>query len=90
MNKGDLITRVAENADLTIAQATEVVNTLLYTIGDTLKDGKKVSLFGFGTFTPQERKSRPGRNPKTGEPIIIPAKNVVKFKSGKELDEILN
>jgi len=90
MNKGELITRVAENADLTIAQATEVVNTLLYTIGDSLRDGNKVALFGFGTFTTRERKSRPGRNPKTGEQIIIPAKNVVKFKPGKELEEILN
>jgi len=90
MNKGELITRVAENADLSIAQATEVVNTLLYTIGDSLRDGNKVSLFGFGTFTPKERKSRPGRNPKTGEKIIIPAKNIVKFKPGKELEEILN
>lgn len=90
MNKGDLITRVAEDADLSITQATEVVNTLLYTISDTLKNGKKVSLFGFGTFTPQERKSRPGRNPKTGEAIMIPSKRIVKFKSGKELDQKLN
>lgn len=90
MNKGELITRIAENADLSIAQATEVVNTLLYTIGDTLRDGNKVSLFGFGTFTSKERKSRPGRNPKTGEQIIIPAKKVVKFRPGKELEEILN
>ena len=90
MNKGELITRIAENADLSIAQATEVMDTLLYTIGDSLRDGNKVSLFGFGTFTAKERKSRTGRNPKTGEQIIIPSKNVVKFKPGKELEEILN
>ncbi len=90
MNKGELITRIAENADLSIAQATEVMDTLLYTIGDTLRDGKKVSLFGFGTFISKERKSRPGRNPKTGEQIIIPAKKIVKFRPGKELEEILN
>jgi len=90
MNKGELITRIAENADLSIEQATEVMNTLLYTIGDSLRDGNKVYLFGFGTFTSKERKSRAGRNPQTGEQIIIPSKNVVKFKPGKELEEILN
>lgn len=90
MNKATLITRIAENADLTIPQATEVVNTLLDTIGDTLKDGQKVNLFGFGTFTTRRRKPRTATNPKTGQPIDVPAKNVVHFKPGKALEQILN
>lgn len=90
MNKGELITRIAENADLSLAQAAEVMDTLLDTISDTLKDGKKVSLFGFGTFTTQRRKSRTATNPRTGKEMNIPERNVVKFKAGKELEQNLN
>ena len=90
MNKGDLINRVAENANLSKSQATEAVNCVLDCIGDTLKDGSKVSLVGFGTFSTSERAAREGRNPKTGEKIQIAAKTVVKFKPGKELAESVN
>jgi len=90
MNKGDLINRVAESADLSKAQATEAVNSLLNCIGDTLKDGDKVSLVGFGTFSTAHRAARIGRNPKTGASLQIAAKNVVKFKPGKELSASVN
>ena len=90
MNKGDLINKIAEDANLTKVQASDALNTVLSTVSDTLKDGKKVTLVGFGTFSVNERKARTGRNPQTGAEIQIAAKNVVKFKTGKELAQAVN
>ncbi len=90
MNKADLINMVAEEVNMTKTQATETVNTVFECIGETLKDGTKVSLTGFGTFTLNNRKARMGRNPQTGAAIKIPAKNVVKFKPGKDLNSTVN
>lgn len=90
MNKGDLISKVQEGAGLTKAQASEAVSTVLESISNSLKDGEKVSLVGFGTFDVAHRAERAGRNPATGKAITIPAKNSVKFKAGKELTESVN
>ena len=90
MNKGDLINKVAEDANLSKAQATEAVNCVLNSIEGTLKEGNKVAVLGFGTFSVSERAARMGRNPKTGEAIQIKAKNVIKFKPGKELSASVN
>jgi DNA-binding protein HU-beta len=90
MNKGDLISKVAESTSLTTAQAKEAVNSVLGNIEASLKDGDKVAVIGFGTFTVSERPARTGRNPKTGEAIQIAAKNVIKFKPGKELAASVN
>ncbi len=90
MNKGDLINKIAEDANLTKSQATEALNCVLNCVQDSLKDGDKVSIVGFGTFTCTRREARMGRNPQTGASIQIAAKNVVKFKPGKELVESVN
>lgn len=90
MNKGDLINKIAEDAGLTKAQSGDALNTILSAISDTLKDGNKVTLVGFGTFSVSHRKARTGRNPQTGKEIQIAAKNVVKFKPGKELSGAVN
>lgn len=90
MNKGDLINKIAEGADISKAQATDALNAVLDNIGEALKEGEKVTLIGFGTFSISERKARTGRNPQTGETIQIAAKNVVKFKPGKELSDSVN
>jgi len=90
MNKGELVNMVAEEANLTKSQAADAVNCVIDCIGGTLKEGDKVSLVGFGTFSVNRRDARTGRNPKTGAAIQIAAKNVVKFKPGKELSESVN
>lgn len=90
MNKGDLINKIAEDADLTKTQASDALNAALNAISESLKDGNKVTLVGFGTYSVTDRKARTGRNPQTGAPIEIPAKKVVKFKPGKELSESMN
>lgn len=90
MNKGDLINKVAESAGLTKNQATAAVNSALDSIADCLKNGDKVTLIGFGTFSVSHRAARQGRNPQTGETIQIAAKSNVKFKAGKELTDAVN
>jgi len=90
MNKGDLVNKIAEDAGVTKAQATDALNSVLNSVRDTLKDGNKVTLVGFGTFSVNHRPERQGRNPRTKEAITIKAKNVVKFKAGKELGEAVN
>jgi DNA-binding protein HU-beta len=90
MNKADLINRVAEDTNMSKTMAAECVNSVIECIGETLKDGNKVSLTGFGTFTMTSRKARVGRNPQTGAEIKIPSKNVIKFKPGKELTDTVN
>jgi DNA-binding protein HU-beta len=90
MNKGDLINKVAESAGLTKAQATSAVNTVFEAVGESLTNGDKVTLIGFGTFSVSKREARQGRNPQTGQSITIAAKTSVKFKPGKELAESVN
>jgi len=90
MNKGDLIKVVSEQAEITKAQATDAVNAVLEGITQSLTNGDKVTLIGFGTFSINERAARTGRNPSTGEAIQIAAKKQVKFKAGKGLDDTVN
>ncbi|MFZ2897162.1 MAG: HU family DNA-binding protein [Saprospiraceae bacterium] len=90
MNKGDLVTKVAEASKITKAQATTAVNTVFDAIAGSLKAGDKATLIGFGTFSVSERKARTGRNPQTGASIKISAKKVVRFKPGKELSDTVN
>lgn len=90
MNKGDLISKIAEHAKLSKAQAGEALNAVLNSIGGALKGGDKVTLIGFGTFSVAKREARTGRNPQTGKAIKIPAKKVVKFKPGKDLSDSVN
>ena len=90
MNKGELINKIADSANLSKAQATDALNALLDGITDSLKSGDKVTLIGFGTFSVSHRDARTGRNPQTGESIQIAAKKVVKFKPGKEITDSVN
>jgi len=90
MNKGDLISKIAEEANLSKAQAGEALDATLNAISESLQSGDRASLVGFGTFSVAQRNARVGRNPQTGESINIPAKTVVKFKPGKELTSSVN
>ena len=85
MNKGDLINKIAEDAGLTKTQASAALDAVTDGVTSTLSKGDKLTLVGFGTFSVSHRAARKGRNPKTREEINIPAKNVVKFKPGKDL-----
>ncbi|RYL94879.1 HU family DNA-binding protein [Sporolactobacillus sp. THM7-4] len=87
MNKTELISAVAEAAELSKKDATKAVDSVLSTIADALKEGSKVQLIGFGNFEVRERSARKGRNPQTGEEIEIKASKVPAFKPGKALKE---
>lgn len=85
MNKSELIDAIAAKAGLKKTDAKNALEAFMATTNETLKNGGKVALVGFGTFSVSERGARQGRNPKTGETMTIPAKKVVKFKAGAEL-----
>ena len=86
-NKQDLIVKVAETAELSKKQAALVVATVFDTIAESLANGEKVQLIGFGSFEVRERAERKGRNPQTGAELVIPASKVPAFKAGKALKD---
>lgn len=90
MNKSDLINQVSTATGLTKTKAGEVIDVITESMKNALSNGDKVTLVGFGSFAPSKRKSRKGRNPKTGQVISIPEKVVVKFKSGAYLSDSVN
>jgi integration host factor subunit beta len=90
MTKADLVERVAKEADMTKKDAEQLVEIIFDSITGTLNKGEKIELRGFGSFRVRERGARRGRNPKTGDPVSIPAKRVPYFKPGKELKELIN
>lgn len=87
MNKTELISYVAEAAELTKKDATKAVDAVFDAIEQTLKTGDKVQLIGFGNFEVRERAARKGRNPQTGEEIEIAASKIPAFKPGKSLKD---
>ena len=88
-NKQDLIAKVAETAELSKKQAALVVNTVFDTISESLSNGEKVQIIGFGSFDVRERAERKGRNPQTGAELVIPASKAPGFKAGKALKEVV-
>jgi len=87
MTKAELVEEVARAAELNKRDAEVIVETVFDSIISALHKGEKVELRGFGSFRTRERGPRRGRNPKTGEPVDVPAKRVPYFKPGKELKE---
>ncbi len=89
MNKGELVDKVAEKADVTKKQADAVITAAVEAIMETVSSGDKVTLVGFGSFERRDRKEREGRNPKTGETMVIPATKVPAFSAGKQFKEMV-
>ena len=87
MNKTDLVNAVSEDTGLTKKEAEKAVASVIDTITAALKDGKKVQLVGFGTFEVRNRAAKQGHNPRTGEPMIVPASKLPAFKAGKALKD---
>lgn len=90
MTKAELVDSLASKVSLPRPRAEEIVNVFLDDVTEALRRGEKVNISGFGTFTVSDRKARTGRNPKTGEPIDIPASRSAKFKPGKNLKDALD
>ncbi len=90
MTKADLIDSIARRTEMPRQKAEEIVNGLFDDIVGALKNGDKVNISGFGTFSVSARKGRIGRNPKTGQTIEIAPSRAAKFKAGKILKESLS
>ena len=90
MTKAELVDEVARAIQVTKKQAETIVNVVFDSIVDSLRSGEKIELRGFGSFRLRSRKSRTGRNPKTGEKVEVPSKKIPYFKPGKELKELIN
>ena len=87
MNKTELVSAIAEKAEVTKKDAEKVLGAFVDVVGDTLKKGDKIQLVGFGTFETRKRAAREGKNPQTGAKIKIAATTVPAFKAGKALKD---
>jgi integration host factor subunit beta len=90
MTKAELVEHVAQSTQLTKKHAELIVNTVFDSIAQSLREGEKIELRGFGSFRIRRRGPRIGRNPKTGDQVRVPPKRIPYFKPGKELKELLN
>lgn len=90
MNKSDLMTALKDKDDLSRQEAEKIINVFFGSIEDSLCNGGRVEIRGFGSFTVNTYKSYLGRNPKTGDQIRVPAKRLPFFKVGKELKELVD
>ena len=90
MRKIEIVTRIADETDLTQVRAEKIVNAILQEIKDALQRGEPVILRRFGSFQVHAKRARMGRNPKTGEEAGIPARRIVRFKSGEHFRESVN
>lgn len=90
MNKSELIQHIASTAGISKVQATASLQAFETAVIDTLANGGSVDLKGFGTFKVTDRAERPGRNPKTGETLTIPATKSPSFKAGKAFKDAVN
>ena len=91
MTKSELILKITnKNSFLYQKDVYKIIDTLFNSVSKALKDGDRVELRGFGTFTTKLRNARIGRNPKTGEPVAIPQKKMPFFKMGKSMKERIN
>ena len=90
MNKSELIKTLAEQSDISMDEATLVVNTFFDCMKEALLKGDRVEIRGFGSFKIKEYGAYAGRNPRTGEKVEVQPKRLPFFRAGKELKEFLN
>ncbi len=90
MTKADLIDDVSRLAELTRKDSEAIVETIFESVVRSLRAGDKIEIRGFGCFRTRQRKSRVGRNPKTGDRVEVPAKKIAFFKPSKELKAMAN
>jgi DNA-binding protein HU-beta len=89
MNKAEIIEKMAEDAEIPKSVASKAFESFLDGVMNTLKDGGKVSVSGFGTFSVADRKARKARNPRTGEVVDVKASRAPKFAAAKAFKEYL-
>ena len=85
LTKSDMIEHLMSHLNLTRQEGRCLVENFFDELSESLIDGKEVKLSGFGNFELKDKNSRPGRNPKTGEPVAVSARRVVTFRAGHKL-----
>ena len=90
MNKTELVAAIAKKTELSKKDAEKALKAFTDVVAEELKKGEKIQLVGFGTFEVSERAAREGRNPKSGETMLIAASKSPKFKAGKALKDLVN
>ncbi len=90
MRKPELVAAIAEKTDISKEQAGRILNAILEEITVAVGNNDPVTLVGFGSFSQRHRGARTGKNPQTGEPLIIKASNTVAFKPGKQLKDAVS
>ncbi|WP_230655742.1 integration host factor subunit alpha [Psychrobacter sp. I-STPA10] len=90
LTKADMVDHVVKQLGLTRQQGRLIVDSFFNELSDSLIQGKEVKLSGFGNFELKDKKSRPGRNPKTGEEVPVQARRVVTFKAGQKFRQKVN
>ena len=90
MNRAELVAKIAEKSELTKKDSEKALTDFIESVTEALADKDKVQLVGFGTFETRSRVERTGRDPRTGNPIKIPASNTPAFKAGKALKDAVN
>lgn len=90
MNRSELVSAIAEDADLAKTDVEKVLNSFHEVVAKALKNREKITIPGFVNFEAKPRAARTGRNPRTGEAIKIPASHVVKIAAGSKLKEAAN
>ena len=90
MTKADIVEKVQTQAGLSRREAIDMVESVLSLMKDTLESGKDITISGFGKFVVKHKRDRNGRNPQTGEAIVIDARRVITFKLSPRLREAIN
>jgi DNA-binding protein HU-beta len=90
VNKAELIEHIAQQAEISKLAAERAVDAMVAAVKSSLRQGKEVTVVGFGTFYAGSRAARTGRNPRTGEALSIAAARVPKFRAGKALKDAIN
>ena len=89
MNKQELVIAMVDSTDLSKKEAEKAVQGFMEAVSKTLAKGENVTLFGFGTFIPVQRRARVSRNLQTGEQVPVPARIAIKFRAGKHLGDLV-
>jgi len=90
MTKADIVERIYENVGFSKKEATDVVESIFEIIKGHLEEGEKVKISGFGNFVINAKRPRKGRNPQTGEEIVISGRRVLSFKPSPVLKKAIN
>ena len=90
MTKTELVSRIAKDAALTKGQAENALHAMLAGVEEALRHGERVTLVGFGTCAVRARAARSGRHPRTGQPLVVPARQTPTFTVGKRLRQVVN